>query len=142
VVTRNPRTVLIADDDPGIRESLTELLRRSGWETVTAEEGDEAVAIVRVRVVLVALVDLRMPGMSGLETVRALRRVSEPLPIVAMTADRDRWEREEVVAAGAVDLLWKPLHRDIVFRALEEALRSRDLPKGGGAANQGEPGSS
>lgn len=135
MVARHPRTVLIADDDPGIRESLTELLGRSGWETVTAKEGDEAVAIVRVRMVLVAMVDLRMPGMSGLETLRALHEVSEPLPIVAMTADRDRWERDEVVAAGAVDLLWKPLRRDRVFRALEAALRCRDLPMGGGAAS-------
>ncbi len=123
MVAFQPRSVLIADDDPGIRDSLRETLDREGWETITAEDGRGAVEVVRVRVVRVALVDMQMPDMSGLEALREIRRIVELLPIIAMTADRDRWAKEEVVAAGAFDLLWKPLRREDVVGALERALR-------------------
>ena len=132
LVSIPPRSVLIADDDPGIRDSLQEILDREGWETWTAEGGREAVAIIRVRVVRVALVDMRMPDMSGLETLRELHRVVSMLPVIAMTADRDRWERDAVVAAGAFDLLWKPLRRADVVGALERALRAVDPRRAGG----------
>jgi CheY-like chemotaxis protein len=124
LVPAPPRSVLIADDDPDLRDSLKETLDREGWETWTAEDGREAVEVFRVRVVRVALVDMRMPGMTGLETLRALRAIAEALPVVAMTADRDRWVREDVLAAGAFELLWKPLRRADVVDALERALRA------------------
>jgi DNA-binding NtrC family response regulator len=124
VVPVYTRSVLIADDDPGIRESLRETLDLAGWETWTAEDGRGAVEVVRVRVVGVALVDMRMPDMTGLETLREMRRIVAMLPVIAMTADRDRWARDEVVAAGAFDLLWKPLRVADVVGALERALRA------------------
>jgi len=69
-----------------------------------------------------------MPDMSGLEALRGLHGVVAMLPVIAMTADRDRWAREEVVAAGAFDLLWKPLRRSVVMSALERALRAAQGP--------------
>jgi DNA-binding NtrC family response regulator len=126
-----PRSVLIADDDPGVRESLHEILDRAGWETHLAEDGHQAIEIIRVRVVRVALVDMRMPDLSGIETLRELHLVTATLPVIAMTADRDLWVKDDVVAAGAFDLLWKPLRRDEVMGALERALRSC-LPEGSG----------
>lgn len=123
MVALSTRSVLIADDDPGIRDSLRETLDREGWQTFTAEDGHGAVEVVRVRVVRVVLVDMQMPDMSGLETLREIRQIVALLPVIAMTADRDRWARDEVVAAGAFDLLWKPLRREDVVSALERALR-------------------
>ena len=122
VVALSTRSVLIADDDPGIRDALRETLDREGWQTFTAEDGHEAVEVVRVLVVRVVLVDMQMPDMSGLDALREIRRIVELLPVIAMTADRDRWARDEVVAAGAFDLLWKPLRREEVVDALERAL--------------------
>jgi DNA-binding NtrC family response regulator len=142
VVSVHPRSVLIADDDPGIRDSLRETLDREGWETWTAEDGREAVEVVRIRVVRVALVDMRMPDMTGLETLRELRRVVAMLPVIAMTADRDRWARDEVVAAGAFDLLWKPLRRADVVGALERALRAVDPRRAPGKQGPGTGGGS
>jgi CheY-like chemotaxis protein len=123
VVAFPSRSVLIADDDPGIRESLGDLLSGRGWETHIAEDGGGAVAVLRVRVVAVALVDMRMPDMTGLDALREMHRLVAMLPVIAMTADRDRWVRDEVLAAGAFDLLWKPLQPDEVTGALERALR-------------------
>jgi DNA-binding NtrC family response regulator len=123
LVAFHPRSVLIADDDPGIRESLGDFLARRGWETHVAEDGGGAVAVLRVRVVAVALVDMRMPDMTGLEALREMHRLVAMLPVIAMTADRDRWVRDEVLAAGAFDLLWKPLQPTEVTGALERALR-------------------
>ena len=118
-----PRSVLIADDDPGIRESLQEILAREGWEAFLAEDGRQAVEIIRIRVIRVALVDMRMPDMSGIETLQELHRIVALLPVIAMTADRDQWARDEVVAAGAFDLLWKPLRPAEVVGALERAFQ-------------------
>jgi len=123
VVSFHPRSVLIADDDPALRESLNDFLARRGWETHLAGDGGEAVAVLRVRVVRVALVDMRMPDMTGLEALREMHRLVALLPVIAMTADRDRWVREEVLAAGAFDLLWKPLRPEEVTGALERALK-------------------
>ena len=132
MVPVQPRSVLIADDDPGIRESLQESLAGRGWDTVLAEDGPQALQVIRVRVVRVALVDMRMPGMSGLETLRELRRAVALLPVIAMTADRDLWVREELVAAGAFDLLWKPLRLAEVVGALERALRGAEPGRAAG----------
>lgn len=134
MVALHPRSVLIADDDPGLRESLDDFLARRGWETHLAGDGGEAVAVLRIRVVAVALVDMRMPDMTGLEALREMHRLVAVLPVIAMTADRDRWVREEVLAAGAFDLLWKPLRLDEVTGALERALLG-----GAGATADGRP---
>ena len=126
MVSIPPRSVLIADDDPGIRESLQEILAQEGWEAHLAEDGRQAIEIIRIRVIRVALVDMRMPDMSGIDALREMHRLIALLPVIAMTADRDQWVRDDVVAAGAFDLLWKPLRRAEVTGALERALRARD----------------
>jgi CheY-like chemotaxis protein len=123
-----PRSVLIADDDPGIRESLRDVLDQDGWETVVAENGHDALMLVRVRVVTVAMVDMGMPDMQGVETLRALRIAAEKLPLVAMTADRGRYAKDDLLKAGAVELLWKPLRIPEVRRALDQALRWKAPP--------------
>jgi DNA-binding NtrC family response regulator len=123
VVPVYPRSVLIADDDPGLRESLGEVLGREGWETHLAEDGRQAISVIRVRLVTVALVDMRMPDMTGLEALQEMHRIMALLPVIAMTADRDRWVKADLLAAGAFDLLWKPLRRAEVVGALERALR-------------------
>ena len=139
MVPVQPRSVLIADDDPGIRESLGEVFDREGWETHLAEDGSQALRVVRIRVVCVALVDMRMPDMTGLEALREMHRIAELLPVIAMTADRDRWAREELLAAGAFDLLWKPLRRMDVVDAVERALRAVDPRWAGGATDGKQP---
>lgn len=137
MVSVHPRSVLIADDDPGIRESLQEILARDGWEPHLAEDGRQAIEVIRFRVVRVALVDMRMPDMSGLETLRELHRLMAVLPVVAMTADRDRWARDEVVAAGAFDLIWKPLRIAEVTGALERALQAAEARRKRGPGTRG-----
>ena len=122
MVSIPPRSVLIADDDPGIRESLQEILAHEGWEAHVAEDGRQAIEIIRVRVIRVALVDMRMPDMSGIDALREMHRLIALLPVIAMTADRDLWVKDDVVAAGAFDLLWKPLRRGEVMGALERAV--------------------
>ncbi len=139
MVAVQPRSVLIADDDPGIRESLGEVFSREGWETHLAEDGNQALRVIRIRVVRVALVDMRMPDMTGLEALREMHRIVELLPVIAMTADRDRWARDELLAAGAFDLLWKPLRRTDVVDAVERALRAVDPRWTGGGPGGNVP---
>ncbi len=131
MVATQRRSVLIADDDTGVRDSLVEALTRAGWETYPAEGGREAIEVVRVRVVSVAIVDLGMPDLSGFDTVRELHRLVRLLPVIAMTGDRDESLRARAAEAGARELLWKPIERARVLRALEEALRAWGAPPAG-----------
>src|SRR5947209_5626496 len=80
--------ILIADDDPGNRETLDEILKRRGFTTVLAADGSEAVELVQVNMIHLVLFDMHMPRMTGLEAVHALRQTLGPLlPAVLMTAD-------------------------------------------------------
>ncbi len=124
MVAKLARSVLIADDDSSLRESLREALGERGWETHTVGTAPDAVEFCRVRVVRLAIVDMGMPGLTGLETLQAIHEEVESLPLIAITADRDRWNRDEVLGVGAFDLLWKPLRVGTLVDRMEAALAS------------------
>jgi two-component system response regulator (stage 0 sporulation protein F) len=115
--------VLVVDDQPGVRRLLYEVLQLHGYRVALAADGHEAVReATRVRP-LVALVDLRMPGMSGLETVEALRRLDPQLAVVVMTAVNGT-ESEQAQRLGAAMTIGKPFDvhelRSIVDRLVRE----------------------
>jgi two-component system, chemotaxis family, chemotaxis protein CheY len=108
-----PRTVLIVDDSPTIRGFAKLFLKALPVEVAEAEEGRQALEIVRKSVPLVAIVDVNMPGMDGLSFTRELRADARPevagLPVVLLTGDAGVELREEGRAAGATGFLGKPI---------------------------------
>lgn len=102
--------VLVADDDADIRDLVTFKLTQSGHEVVSVEDGPSALAAARESAVNLALLDIRMPGMSGLDVCRELR--AEPatsgLPIILLTARSQEGDVETGFAAGADDYIIKP----------------------------------
>ncbi|GIM93818.1 response regulator transcription factor [Paractinoplanes toevensis] len=106
-------TVLIADDDADHRELLTLALRRAGHEVVAAEDAASAMAALRGGGIDAALLDVRMPGESGIELCRRLR--SEPatalLPVMLISADVNDQRILAALDAGADDYLTKPFQR-------------------------------
>jgi len=101
--------VLLAEDNPDIRLALAELMELAGAEIVQAEDGREAVDQALSDAFDAVLMDVRMPGIDGLEATRMLRERGCRLPIVALTADAVKEHRAECLAAGYDDYLAKPV---------------------------------
>lgn len=120
-------TVLIADDEVDHRELLTLALHRLGYDVVTA--GDSATALARLTAggIDAALIDVRMPGGSGIELCRHIRSSPETelLPIMVVSADVHRHQIMTALHAGADDFLAKPFSRNELTGRLEALLRIR-----------------
>lgn len=102
--------VLIADDDVDIRDLVAFKLTQSGHEVIAVEDGMAALKAARSQPVDVALLDIRMPGMSGLDVCRELRAAPETasLPVILLTARSQEGDVETGFAAGADDYIIKP----------------------------------
>ena len=108
-----PRTVLIVDDSPTIRGFAKVFLKPLKVEVKEAEDGAQALQMVRDETPVLAIVDINMPGMDGLAFTREVRADKSSqvakLPVVLLTGDQASSLREEGRAAGATDFLSKPL---------------------------------
>jgi DNA-binding response OmpR family regulator len=105
----NPRPlVLIADDDPDILLLLRVRLERSGYEVIAAHDGPEALALAWARSPDLAILDITMPGMTGVEVTRALREGQFTRPVILLTALTQNADVAAGAAAGADAYLTKP----------------------------------
>ena len=96
-------TVLVVDDDVPILTLMRNLLREFGFNPVTAATGEEAIAAARAQRPSIVLLDKHMPGMSGIDTIKALRAEFERLPILLLTGDPvSKDELKHFEADGAV----------------------------------------
>jgi FixJ family two-component response regulator len=115
--------VFLIDDDASVRKALHRLLRAAGYEV---EAFDGACAfLARAAPVLPAclVLDIRMPGMSGIDLQKAIQGTSHDLPIIFITGHGDEDERHVAVASGAIDVLPKPLDQDVLIEAIERGLK-------------------
>ena len=108
---RAPR-ILIVDDDPGQRSLLNSFLSSQGFETVLADSGEKALSALRAEPFNLMISDVRMPGMSGLETLRRARQENSVLPVLLVTAYADIREAVGAMRDGAVNYLPKPIDLD------------------------------
>jgi FixJ family two-component response regulator len=119
--------VHVVDDDDSLRKAVTRLLRAAGYDVrAYASAGDFALASRENNRRGCVLLDVRMPGPSGLDLQEALAKEDEPLPIIFLTAHGDVPMSVRAMKAGAVDFLTKPIKRDILLSAVRTAL-ARDL---------------
>ena len=119
--------VLIVDDDQSLREFLTITLSRDGFEVTAAASGQEALRIMAEGPVDLALVDLKMPGMDGLETLRRLKELSETVAVVIVTAFATTETAIQALKEGAYDYLIKPFKLDELKLVVRKALEERRL---------------
>lgn len=102
-------SLLITDDDVEFRQTLRGLFEHRGFRTLLAGDGEEAVRIVRSQEVHLVLLDMHMPKLTGLETIRQLRQFKAMLPWILMSADLDDRVIEQARRLQAFSILPKPV---------------------------------
>lgn len=120
-------TILVVDDDASNRVTLERLLSREDFRVLHAASGREAMERVRAHAVDVVLTDLKMPGMDGIELLRALRTLDPDIEVVVMTAYGTVETAVEAMKDGAYDFVSKPLKRADLLRCLRKAAEKRLL---------------
>ena len=120
------RTIHIVDDDAAVRRSLERLLGRAGYKTVAYASALLALSASEKLTEGCMLVDIRMPGMDGIELQEKLNGVGVCLPLIAMTGQGDVGTAVRVMKAGAVDFIEKPFSDECLFKAIELGFSSAE----------------
>lgn len=115
-------TVYLVDDDESVRRSLARLLRLSGYEVATLAGAEEFLGLDSPTWPACLVLDMRMPGMNGLELHRRIAGTARDVPVVFITGHGDEALRQQAIAGGAVDVLFKPVDGDVLLQAIERAL--------------------
>jgi len=129
--------VLVVDDEESIRKLVEYNLAQAGFEVLTAEEGHAALAIVSQKEIDLLILDLMLPGISGLELCKRLRQEQSKIPIIMLTARGEEIDRVLGLEMGADDYVTKPFSpRELVAR-VRAVLRRRHESGGEGGSGEG-----
>jgi two-component system nitrogen regulation response regulator NtrX len=119
--------ILVIDDEAAIRDSLRMILEYEDYLFSGAASGQEAIAAVQRERPDLVLLDIKMPGMDGMEVLRKLHALDETLPVVMISGHGTTATAVEAIRSGAVDFLDKPLSSERVIVTLQNALRQSEL---------------
>jgi len=127
-------TVFVVDDDLSVRRSLTRLLRAAGYHAESFAGAADFLARLPCEAPACALVDVRMPDVSGFDLLPQLQVACPGLPVILITGHGDTAMAERALASGASNFLVKPVDEPVLLAAVDAALASRDRPMalGGG----------
>jgi CheY-like chemotaxis protein len=120
--TTKPYSILITDDDPNCRETLRDIVEPEGFRTYLASSGEEAVDIVREEPVHLALLDMHMPRLTGLETLELMRQVNQVLPCILITGDATEDVMRQAFRVRAYSVIPKPVSKSVVLYMVVRAL--------------------
>ena len=118
----NNSLISIVDDDASVREALRGLLKSVGFTTEVFASAEEILSSGRLNGTSCLILDVRMPGMSGLELQERLIASGRAVPIVFITAHADDSERARAMERGAIDCLQKPFSEDALLDAISKAI--------------------
>jgi CheY-like chemotaxis protein len=119
---RHTYSILITDDDVACRESLREIVEPEGYRTLLASSGEEALDITREEPIHLALLDMHLPRMTGLETLLLLHQMNAVLPCILVTADATDQLMREAFRARAYSVIPKPISKNVVLYTVVRAL--------------------
>ncbi len=116
-------SLLITDDDRVARETMRDVFEPAGFRTFLAECGEEALDIVRGEDVHLALMDMHMPRLTGLETMELMRSIKGLLPTILMSADHDDHLMRQALSAKVFCVLAKPVSKNVLIYVVTRALQ-------------------
>jgi two-component system, OmpR family, response regulator PhoP len=115
--------LLLVEDDVELNRSLSTQLERAGYSVTSARDGTEGLYFAREYPLELAIIDLGLPGLSGIELIRGLRAADKSYPVLVLTA-RDRWQdKVEALKLGADDYMVKPFHVEELLARVDALLR-------------------
>ncbi len=126
--------ILIIDDEATLRQTLARILQRAGYEVTSAESGEQALELIAGAVFDLVYMDLRMPGLPGIEALKHIHSRFPDLPVILFTAQPDLNSAVEALRLGATDYLLKPLqpeafleHTRRILSRQEKERRKREI---------------
>jgi FixJ family two-component response regulator len=114
--------IAIVDDDSSVRKGLERLIRSVGWKTVTFGSAQEFLASARTQAPTCLVLDLQLPGLSGLELQKQMTEAGVETPIVFLTGHGDIPASVKAMKAGAIEFLTKPVDEQDLLNAIQEAI--------------------
>jgi FixJ family two-component response regulator len=121
----NLSLISVVDDDASVRESLRCLIRSAGFLLEVFASAEEFLKSDHLHNTRCLILDVRMPGMNGLELQRWLAASHHQIPVIFITAHGDEAARSQALKGGAVDYLFKPFSEEALFHAIHAALNSK-----------------
>ena len=126
-MSENDYGIMVVDDEFGVRDSLTRWLKADNYRVAAAVSAKEALHHLEEESWDVALIDLKMPGMDGLELLRRIQNIDENLAVIMITAYATVDTAVEAMKLGAYDYVTKPFDPDDISRLIKKALERRSL---------------
>ena len=120
-------SVLIVDDEEGIRETLSGIFQDEGYNVITAGSGEEALKILKEQSPDLVLLDVWLPGIDGVETLQEIKKTNPELPVVIISGHGNIELAVKATRVGAYDFLEKPLSLERVLLVARRALEKRTL---------------
>jgi FixJ family two-component response regulator len=117
--------IAIVDDDEPLREALGSVMKAAGFSPRTFASAEEFLACDDCDDTACLILDVRLPGMSGIELQKQLSRTNSRLPIVFVTAHGDASLRDSLTRAGAAAFFYKPVRSDALLKEIRRALKER-----------------
>lgn len=119
--------VLLVDDELEFLETLVKRLTKRGLNISTAKSGEEALKIIRGKGIDVAVLDVRMPGMDGIQTLREIKKIDPLMEVIMLTGHASVEVAIEGMELGAFDYLMKPADIDELFYKLQDAFKKKTI---------------
>ena len=120
-------SILVAEDDPANQMLITKLLEKMGFKVTIAEDGNKALQKALTQSFDLILMDIQMSIMNGYEATEALRKEGISTPVIALTANAMKGDREKCITAGCDDYISKPIDQDELRRVLKKYLAAENV---------------
>lgn len=122
--SEKPRSVLIADDDDTCREALREIVEPEGYRPIMASSGEEALEIIQDEPIHIALFDVQMPRLTGLEAVQLVHQINALLPCILVTANATAEVIRQAFQVRAYSVIPKPVSKYVLLNTMLRALKA------------------